>query len=155
MQARGCLTSSPCFFKHPHQTGMEELGNLRAIFPLVCVFKGIIKDLLSAFLFPLFSSLIFPVSFPLPFPSVVSISLWLLFLCGALWCSPLSSLFFSLPIPFGFYPLILAFSVPSPHSPWPGVWKHPCPPRGWGFSRPRCPCDGSGQVCCRHTLRPP
>ena len=91
------------FFKHPHQTGMEELGNLREIFPLICVFKGIIKDLFSAFLLPLFSSLIFPASFPLPFPSFVSISLWLLFLCWALCCS-LVSLFLSLPIPFGLPP---------------------------------------------------
>ena len=115
MQARGCLTSYPFFFKHSHQPGMGELGNLREIFPLVCVFKGIIKDLLSAFLFPLFSSLIFPASFPLPFPSIVSISLWLLFLCGhygALLSHPSSSLsLFPLAFNPSFWPSV--FLVPT------------------------------------------
>ena len=104
MQARGSFTSSSLIFHTPPSDWDRGTKKLKRDLSSYCVFKGIIKDLFSAVQLPLFPSLIFPASFPLPFPAFVSISLWLLFLCRALWCSPLVSLFLCLPVPFGLPP---------------------------------------------------
>lgn len=131
---RGCVSSSPLHFSgYSHQTGMQEPGTLKQIFPSVLSLYGDHRGFVCSFSAP--SAFLF-------FDSSCSLSSAPSLLCSHLFLVSLSLL----------GSVLLSSLVPLP----PSLGQEPGPPHPPIPHRLRCCCgdcgDGSGQVGCRHPL---